>query len=252
MLKLGTFSIAGRCKRSGMFGVAVSTAVPGAGPLVTFAKPGVGAVATQSWVNVYLGIDGLKLLEQGLSAQETLQRLIEGDSGRDVRQVGVVDRQGDSAAWSGPSCTTWFGHRTGPDYAAQGNMLVGEATVQAMADAFERNEALDLPERLLVALEAAQAAGGDKRGRQSAALYVVDREEYPVVDLRVDEHPYPVAELRRIYEIAKLQLFPFVTGLPNRSNQQGSIGDEVAQMLLTPPPQRAGGGGSAPDEPGPA
>jgi uncharacterized Ntn-hydrolase superfamily protein len=223
--------------------------VPGAGPLVTFAKPGVGAVATQSWVNVYLGIDGLRLLEQGLSAEETLQRLVDGDSGRNVRQVGVVDGRGESASWSGPDCTSWFGHRTGRDYAAQGNMLVGEATVTAMAEAFEQHEALDLPERLLVSLEAAQAAGGDMRGRQSAALYVVDKEEYPLVDLRVDEHPYPVAELRRIFEIAKLQLFPFVTGLPNRSDQQGKIGDDVAAMLLAPPPQRPGGGGSAPDSP---
>jgi len=247
MLKLGTYSIAGRCRRTGMFGVAVSTAVPAAGPLVTFAKSGVGAVATQSWVNVYLGIDGLKLLDQGIGAEEALRRLVEGDSGRDVRQVGVVDRQGRSAAWSGPACTPWFGHRTGTDYAAQGNMLVGEETVTAMAEAFERDASLDLPERLLVALEAGQAAGGDKRGRQSAALYVVDKEEYPLVDLRVDEHPYPVAELRRIFEIAKQQLLPFVEGLPNRADQQGHIGEDVAAMLLTPPPQRPGGGGSAPD-----
>jgi uncharacterized Ntn-hydrolase superfamily protein len=247
MLWLGTFSIAARCPRTGMFGVAVSTAVPGAGPLVTFARSGVGAVATQSFVNVYLGIDGLKLLEQGLSAKETLDRLIEGDEGRDVRQVGVVDLDGRSAAWSGPSCVSWFGHRTGVNYSAQGNMLAGEETVQDMADAFERLDALDLPERLLVALEAAQAAGGDKRGRQSAALYVVDRDEYPLVDLRVDEHPYPVAELRRIFEIARHQLFPFREQLPDRTNQLGSVGEDVVQMLLTPPPQRPGGGGSAPD-----
>jgi uncharacterized Ntn-hydrolase superfamily protein len=229
-----------------MFGVAVSTAVPAAGPLVTFAKAGVGAVATQSWVNVYLGIDGIRFLDQGLNAEDTLKRLVDGDTGRDVRQVGVVDREGRSASWSGPACTPWFGHRTGPDYAAQGNMLVGEATVQGLAEAFEQNAQLDLPERLLVALEAGQAAGGDMRGRQSAALYVVDKEEYPIVDLRVDEHPYPVAELRRIFEVAKHQLFPFVNGLPTRSNVQGNIGEDVAQMLLTPPPRRPGGGGSAP------
>jgi uncharacterized Ntn-hydrolase superfamily protein len=229
-----------------MFGVAVSTAVPAAGPLVTFARAGVGAVATQSWVNVYLGIDGLRLLDEGVSARDALDRLIERDSGRDVRQVGVVDREGGSASWSGPSCTPWFGHRTGLDYAAQGNMLVSEATVEAMADAFERNEQFDLPERLLVALEAGQAAGGDMRGRQSAALYVVDKEEYPSVDLRVDENAYPVAELRRIYEIAKYQLFPFVSGLPTRTNLQGNIGKDVEKMLLSQPPQRPGGGGSAP------
>lgn len=229
-----------------MFGVAVSTAVPAAGPLVTFAKAGVGAVATQSWVNVYLGIDGLGLLGQGLSAEETLRRLVEGDEGRDVRQLGVVDREGRGASWSGPACTDWFGHRTGQDYAAQGNMLVGEATVQAMGDAFERESAMELPERLLVALEAGQAAGGDKRGRQSAALYVVHRQEYPLVDLRVDEHPYPVAELRRVFEIARHQLFPFLSGLPTREHPLGQLDSNTSDMLLTPPPDRPGGGGSAP------
>src|SRR6476661_5544893 len=120
MLCLSTFSIAARCPRSGMFGVAVSTAVAGAGPLVTFAKRDVGAVATLSFVNVYLGIDGLKLLEEGLNAQQTLDRLIEADPGREVRQVGVVDRLGGSASWTGPNCIPWAGHRNGPNYAAQG------------------------------------------------------------------------------------------------------------------------------------
>src|SRR4051794_18140681 len=146
MLKLGTFSIAARCPRSGMFGVAVSTAMPACGPLVTFAKAGVGAVATQSWVNVYLGIDGLRLLEQGLSASEALNRLLAADPEREGRQVGIVDREGRSAAWSGPASDTWFGHRSGANYSAQGNMLVGERTVGAMAESFEAHPELELPE----------------------------------------------------------------------------------------------------------
>jgi len=113
-----------------------------------------------------------------------------------------------------------------------------------MADAFQRAENLDLPERLLVALEAGQAAGGDKRGRQSAALRVMHTEEYPYCDLRVDEHRHPVAELRRIYEVARHQLLPFVGGLPTRQNPLGNIGQDVQAMLLTPPPYRPGGGGS--------
>jgi uncharacterized Ntn-hydrolase superfamily protein len=229
-----------------MFGVAVSTAVPGVGSLCPFVKAGVGAVATQSWVNPYLGIDGLVLLSQGLSAQEALDKLIAADPGRAVRQVGIVDRNGSSAAWSGGDCVPWFGHVTGPDFSAQGNMLVGAPTVDALAEAFVKAEALDLPERLLVALEAGQAAGGDKRGKQSAALKVMHTEEYPYCELRVDEHRYPVAELRRVFEVARHQLLPFVRGLPSRSNPLGGIGDDVSAMLATPPPFRPGGGGSAP------
>jgi uncharacterized Ntn-hydrolase superfamily protein len=245
MLELNTFSIAARCPRSGMVGVAVSTAVPAVGAICPFVKAGVGAVSTQSWVNPYLGIDGIRLLAEGSSAEAALEQLVSEDPGRDVRQLGLVDRDGASAAWSGKDCTPWFGHVTGPDYAVQGNMLVGEPTIAAMAEAFERGAALDLPERLLVVLEAGQAAGGDKRGRQSAALKVVHREAYPYVDLRVDEHRHPVAELRRVFEVARQQYLPFIVGMPTRANPWGNLPDEVGAMLLTPPPYRPGGGGSA-------
>ncbi len=217
MLLFNTFSIAGRCARSGRLGVAISTAVPAVGSICTFVKAGVGAIATQSWTNPYLGIDGLALLGQGLSAQETLAKVMGADPGRNLRQVGIVDQQGRSAAWSGDECTLWFGHRTGPNFAVQGNMLVGAATIEAVADVFVRSAALDLPERLLQALEAGQAAGGDKRGKQSAALKVMDVEEYPYCDLRVDDHPDPVAELRRVFMVAHQGFLPFtVRNLPSR------------------------------------
>lgn len=217
-----TFSIVGRCVRTGQLGVAVSTKVPAVGMLCPFARPGVGAIATQSFVNPYLGADGLELLARGYSAQETLDRLVADDPGRDVRQLGIVDAQGRSAAFSGRSCVGWFGHQTGEHCTAQGNMLVGAETVAAMATAFATNAAADLPERLLRALEAGQAAGGDKRGRQSAALYVVDRETaYAALDLRVDEHPDPVAELRRVFAVAQEQLVPFLARLPTRDNPLG-------------------------------
>jgi uncharacterized Ntn-hydrolase superfamily protein len=245
MLEVNTFSIAARCARTGMFGVAVSTAVPGVGGICPFLQAGVGAVSTQSWVNPYLGIDGIRLLAEGSNAEAALKQLVAEDPGRDVRQVGLVDRNGASAAWSGTDCTPWFGHVTGPDFAVQGNMLVGEATIAAMAAAFEQAATLDLPERLLVVLEAGQAAGGDKRGRQSAALKVVHREAYPYVDLRVDEHRHPVAELRRVFEVARQQYLPFIVGMPTRANPLGNLPDEVGTMLLTPPPYRPGGGGSA-------
>ena len=228
-----TFSIAGRCARTGRLGVAVSTAVPAVGMLCPFARPGVGAIATQAFVNPYLGADGLDLLAQGLSAQETLDRLVAGDPGREVRQLGIVDAQGRSAAFSGRACTGWFGHRTGEDFSAQGNILVGEETIAAMAAAFAAHADEDLPERLLRALEAGQAAGGDKRGRQSAALYVVDRETaYAYVDLRVDEHPDPVAELRRVFEVVKERQLSFINRLPTRDNPLGGMTPEELQQRL--------------------
>lgn len=244
MLRLSTFSIAARCPRTGMLGVAVSTAVPGVGGICPFVRAGVGAVSTQSWVNPYLGIDGVELMAAGAGAQAALDKLIADDPGRDVRQVGLVDKDGASASWSGEQCTPWFGHLTGADYAIQGNMLVGEPTIQAMAEAFEKGAALDLPERLLGVIEAGQAAGGDKRGRQSAALKVFYKEEFPYLDLRVDEHRHPVAELRRVFEVARRQLLPFVDGMPSREDPLGDLPEEISAMLLTPPPFRPGGGGS--------
>jgi uncharacterized Ntn-hydrolase superfamily protein len=244
MLEVNTFSISARCARTGMLGVAVSTAVPGVGGICPFVRPALGAISTQSWVNPYLGIDGLTLLEQGKSAQETLDTLIQGDPGRDVRQLGVVDAKGGSAAWSGPQCTQWFGHLTGPDFSVQGNMLVGSRTIEAMAAAFTATAGLTLPERLMAVLEAGQSAGGDKRGRQSAAMLVYKTEEYPYLSLRVDEHPYPVAELRRVFEVARHQLLPFVDGMPSRRDPLGALPKAVTDMLMTPPPFRPGGGGS--------
>lgn len=248
---LSTFSIVARCPQTGQLGVAVSTADVAAGRLVTWARSGVGAVATLSWPNLYLGIDGLGLMAKGVPASDALAQLIAADPGRDVRQVGMVDRKGRSDAFSGAACTDWFGHHAGDGYAVQGNMLVGPETLSAMVEAFEKSPELDLAERLLQSVEAGQAAGGDKRGRQCAALLVVDREEFPRWDLRVDEHPFPVAELRRIFEIAKLQLLPFVEGLPTRENPMGALSDDFIAMNLLPPPQRPGGGGSShePTEP---
>jgi uncharacterized Ntn-hydrolase superfamily protein len=248
--RLGTFSIAGRCERTGQLGVAVSTADVGAGRLVTWARAGVGAVATQSWPSLYLAIDALRAMESGASAAEAMETVLQGDPGRGVRQLGVVDARGGSASFSGDDCTEWYGEISGPNFAAQGNMLIRGETVSALAESFQSTEGsdLDLAERLMRALEAGQAGGGDKRGRQCAALLVVDREEYPLWDLRVDEHPQPVAELRRVAEVARLDLLPFVKGLPTRSNPLGSLSDEFIESNLLPPPQRPGGGGSGPPD----
>ncbi|MDB5525055.1 MAG: hypothetical protein JWM58_2818 [Rhizobium sp.] len=239
-----TFSISARCPRTGMLGVAVSTAVPAVGSICPFIKPGAGAISTQSWVNPYLGIDGLVLLEEGVGAQDTLDRLLAEDPGRDVRQIGIVDSKGDAAAFTGSACVDWAGHIIGEGFSVQGNMLVSAATIDKMALAAERSVPLSLPERLMLVLEAGQAAGGDKRGRQSAALKVYNIEEFPWLDLRVDEHRNPVGELRRVFEIALKQLLPFVEGMPSRRDPLGGIPPEVTEMIMTPPPYRPGGSGS--------
>jgi uncharacterized Ntn-hydrolase superfamily protein len=175
------------------------------GSVVPWAEPGVGAIATQAYANPRYGPNGLALLRDGLSAAEVVERLTSADDGRAERQVGVVDGEGRSASWTGPGCLDWAGHLNGPCYAAQGNILVGEETVAALAETFQANAELPLAQRLLECLAAAQAAGGDRRGQQSASLLVVMRDggyaslSDTVVDLRVEDHARPIEELRRIY-----------------------------------------------------
>jgi uncharacterized Ntn-hydrolase superfamily protein len=166
-------------------------------------------VSSQAWLNPWLGVDSLNLLAQGLSPQEVVDRVIAEDVGGEFRQIAVVDSQGRSAAFTGSETDAWCGHRTGAGYATAGNLLFGPETVDAIAETFEANPDEILPERLVRALSAGQAAGGDKRGRQSAALLVYNKLELPYVTLRVDDHPDPVAELRRILDMAKEHTLPF-------------------------------------------
>ncbi|WP_175115462.1 DUF1028 domain-containing protein, partial [Paraburkholderia solisilvae] len=233
-----TFSIVARCEKSGALGVAVSTAVPAVGAMCVYVRAGVGAVSTQSWVNPYLALDALDLLEQGNPAESALAQALGGDPGADLRQLGMIGQRGHGAAWTGAQCTGWAGQRTGPWYAIQGNMLVGAATLDAMQAAFEATRELALEERLLRALEAGQAAGGDMRGRQSAALKVMRDEAYAWLDLRVDEHDDPVAELRRVFDVARQQVAPFVAGMPTRDDPGRAPPPDVTRMLLTAPPAR--------------
>ena len=175
------------------------------GSIVPWAEPLVGAIATQSWANPRYGPDGLALLREGVPAEEVVERLTSADEQRSERQLGVVDASGRGAAYTGEKCNDWAGSRTGPCFAAQGNILVSSATVDALAETFEASAAKPLAERLLDCLDAAQAAGGDSRGQQSAALLVVGPEQGYAglsdvfVDLRVDDHERPLAELRRIF-----------------------------------------------------
>jgi uncharacterized Ntn-hydrolase superfamily protein len=233
-----TFSIAARCPRTGQLGIAISTAVPAVGALAVFVRAGAGAVASQAWVNPYLGVDGLDLLAEGRTAHETLDTLIAADPGASSRQLGIVDAAGRVAAFTGSGCPDWCGHIEGDGFTVQGNILVA-GTIEAMAESAAATAALPLDERLMRALEAGQAAGGDKRGRQSAALKVVGTEAYGLVDLRVDDHADPIAELRRILELSRAQLAPLVAALATRDNPAGgAVADSLVAMLVKPPAER--------------
>lgn len=208
-----TFSIVARDPQAGESGIAVQSKFLAVGAVVPWAKAGVGAIATQSWANTSYGPRGLELLASGLSVQETLAQLIGEDDGRASRQVGIVGVDGQPATFTGDQCFPWAGGQVGEHYTCQGNILVGEDTVLAMARTFEQTTGR-LCDRLVAALAAGQAAGGDSRGQQSAALLVVrqgggyggfnDR----FIDLRVDDHPQPINELKRILQLHKLYLFP--------------------------------------------
>jgi uncharacterized Ntn-hydrolase superfamily protein len=201
-----TFSIVAMDPANGDLGVAVASKFPCVGAVVPWAKAGVGAVATQSLANTSFGPDGLSLMGQGMSAAQSLDAVIEADEGRDDRQVGVVDARGGTATFTGAGCVDWAGGRTGESFAAQGNILVGPEVVDALVDAFRSTEG-DLCDRLLAALVAGDAAGGDRRGRQSAALLVVregggyEGRNDRYIDLRVDDHAEAPAELARLFTV---------------------------------------------------
>ena len=203
---IATYSIAACDLDSGQWGVATQSKFLAVGSVVPWAEPHVGAIATQAYANPRYGPEGLSLLREGLSAEEVVARLTAADEGRDQRQLGVVDREGRSASFTGAECLEWAGGRTGPCYAAQGNILVSAATVDAIAETFESSKGT-LAERLLDCLDAAQAAGGDRRGQQSAALLVVEQDggyaklSDTIVELRVEDHELPLEELRRLYRL---------------------------------------------------
>jgi uncharacterized Ntn-hydrolase superfamily protein len=201
-----TFSIVAADPLAGDWGVAVASRFPCVGAVVPWARAGVGAVATQSWANTALGPDGLGLMGEGVSANDALRRLLEEDEGREDRQVGFVDSAGRSATFTGSTCMGWAGGATGSGFAAQGNILVGEPVVAELARVYSATEG-DLCDRLLAALLAGDAAGGDRRGRQSAALLVVregggyEGRNDRYIDLRVDDHPEAPRELARLFAV---------------------------------------------------
>ncbi len=214
---LSTFSIAGHDPQAQEWGIAVQSKFLAVGAVVPWARANVGAVATQSYANTSFGPDGLGLMAEGRSAQQALEQLVTGDEGRARRQVGLVDAQGRTATFTGDECHAWAGGLTGTHYTVQGNILVSGATVEAMARAFEGAQG-ELADRLVEALVAGQAAGGDRRGQQSAAVLVVRPEggyggyNDRYLDLRVDDDQAPIERLQALVDLHHLFFRPPAPG----------------------------------------
>ena len=232
---VATYSLAACDLAAGQWGVATQSKFLGVGSVVPWAEPQAGAVATQAYANPRYGPEGLALLRDGASADEVVRTLTDADGDRDHRQLGVVDARGGSATFTGSACMDWAGGSTGPCFAAQGNILVGAETVQALATTFQATAGKPLAVRLLECLAAAQAAGGDRRGQQSASVLVVQRNggyaglSDILVDLRVDDHERPIQELRRIYRLHQrlFEVSPREDWLP----LEGELRAEVEERL---------------------
>jgi uncharacterized Ntn-hydrolase superfamily protein len=215
-----TWSIIARDPATGAFGIAIATRFFAVGALCPHAESGVGALSTQALVNPTWGRRGLKLLRDGAPAEEVVAELVASDPGRDHRQLHVIDAAARTAAHTGAACIGWCGHRAGAGFSVAGNMLVDAAVLEATAGAY-RNASGPFAARLLAALDAGEAEGGDKRGKQSAALRIHAGEDYPELDLRVDDHAAPLVELRRLWQVAQRHFLPFTSFLPTRANPGG-------------------------------
>ncbi len=216
-----TWSILAKDPETGSFGVAVTTKFFAVGALCPHGAGRTGALATQAFVNPLYGQDGLRLLAEGRSADEVVAILTAADPGREVRQLHVIDRDGRTAAHTGGECVEWCGHGADEGVSVAGNMLAGPAVIEATLAAFGSRRDLPFAERLMAALDAGQAEGGDKRGRQSAALKIWRTEPYPALDLRVVDHPEPLAELRRLYGVAHERFLAFMDAVATRTNPAG-------------------------------
>src|SRR5450631_4940358 len=215
-----TWSIVARSK-SGAFGVAIASRFFSVGALCPHAHSGIGALATQALVNPLYGPRGLTMLSQGLSAADVVFALIDADGGREHRQLHVIDAEGNIAAHTGVQCIEWCGQIAGDGYSVAGNMLVGPQVIEDTAQAYDAGDDLPFAERLIAAIVAGEAAGGDKRGKQAAALLICSAEAYPFLDLRVDDHPEPLTELLRLYVKSLERYQPFLACLPSRARPAG-------------------------------
>jgi uncharacterized Ntn-hydrolase superfamily protein len=216
-----TWSIIARDSLTGQIGIAVATRFFAVGARVPHIAAGIGGVATQALVNPYYGIDGVKLLREGRAPRDIIDTLTAADSGRESRQLHIMDAGGRIAAFTGRECVDWCGHVQGDGFSIAGNMLAGAAVLDDTAQALVANASLPFAQRLIAAMKAGEAAGGDKRGRQSAALLIHGEEEWSDLDLRVDDHADPLAELERLEQVSRERWVPFRPFLPTRKNPAG-------------------------------
>jgi uncharacterized Ntn-hydrolase superfamily protein len=216
-----TWSIIARDNATGQFGIAVATRFFAVGARVPYIAAGVGGIATQALVNPYYGIDGLKLLREGLAPADIIERLTAADTGYQSRQVHIMDAGGRVAAHTGTDCVDWCGHIEGAGFSIAGNMLSGERVLDDTANAYAANANMPFARRLIAAMQAGEAAGGDKRGKQSAALLIFGEEDWSELDLRVDDHADPLAELERLEAVSRERWVHFRKYLPSRANPAG-------------------------------
>ncbi|MGB8399472.1 DUF1028 domain-containing protein [Bradyrhizobium sp.] len=227
-----TWSIIARDPATGQFGIAVATRFFAVGARVPHIAAGIGGVATQALVNPYYGIDGLKLLREGRAPRDIVTTLIAADSGRESRQLHVMDTSGRIASHTGRDCVDWCGHLEGDDFSIAGNMLAGADVLDDTAKAYVANENLPFARRLILAMQAGETAGGDKRGRQSAALLIHGEEEWSDLDLRVDDHADPLAELERLEQVSRERWVHFRKFLPTRKNPAGVTDREAIDAAI--------------------
>jgi uncharacterized Ntn-hydrolase superfamily protein len=218
-----TWSIIAKDSATGQFGIAVATKFFAVGARVPHIAAGLGGIATQALVNPYYGIDGVAMLRQGKSPKDILAAVLASDNGRESRQVHIMDAKGAIAAHTGEDCVDWCGHLPGDGFSIAGNMLAGPQVLDETANAYRANASLPFPQRLIAALKAGEAAGGDKRGKQSAALRIHDGEDWPALDLRVDDHADPLAELARLEAVSRERWVHFSKLLPSRRDPVGII-----------------------------
>ena len=216
-----TWSIIARDNTTGHFGIAVATRFFAAGALVPYIAAGFGGIATQALVNPYYGIDGLKLLREGRAPRDIVEILLAADSGHTARQLHIMDAAGRIAAYTGSACIDWCGHIEGNGFSIAGNMLAGAGVLDDTAEAYLAGESLPFAQRLIAAMRSGEAAGGDKRGKQSAALLIHGEEEWPALDLRVDDHADPLGELERLEQVSRERWVPFRNYLPSRQHPAG-------------------------------
>lgn len=218
-----TWSIVTHDAASGAFAVAVATCNFAVGASVPHIRPGVGAVASQSFSNRYLGPAILDAMARGLTPEQAIRGAVASDEGRGLRQVHAIDRHGRTAAWTGENCVMWCGHKAGPSVSVAGNMLANEAVVGDTLATFLAQDGLKLPERLLAAMQAGQRAGGDARGQQSAAMRLFTGEDFPDLCIRTDDHPTPLDELDRLLKLWRRDREPGLASQPRRADPAGAI-----------------------------